>query len=207
MQSRTCKRCNQTLPATGEFFVTLKRANGWRGFAAECRPCRNLRYRPFYEKNRQKLIARAVLSNRKVRATPEGAEKNRVASREAKRRMLADPIKRAEHAQRSRDWVAANPEKAKAFKHNHPSAKRARAARRRANLRQATPPWADHRIINAIYAIADYLTKRTGVLYEVDHYYPLAGKICSGLHVQGNLRVIPAGLNRAKGNRMPEQAR
>lgn len=36
--------------------------------------------------------------------------------------------------------------------------------------------------------------------WDVDHIIPLHGKIVSGLHVWNNLQVIPASVNRSKGN-------
>ncbi|MGD9872250.1 MAG: hypothetical protein AB7S63_14540 [Thauera sp.] len=43
----------------------------------------------------------------------------------------------------------------------------------------------------------------TGVSWEVDHFYPLAGRRVTGLHVWSNIRVITAYANRRKSNRAP----
>jgi len=202
-----CAKCGETFPQTEEFFVRLKKKKSdgtvWEGWAAECRPCRNLRFGPYYEKNQKKLIARAVASTKAFRATEAGAEKNREWSREAKRRELADPVKRVAHVARARKWRADNPEKARMFKHEQKPYKAQRVMKRYARKVHATPAWADQRKIETIYAIADFLTKRTGVLHQVDHYYPIMGKTSCGLHVEHNLRVIPASENQAKGNRAP----
>ena len=46
-----------------------------------------------------------------------------------------------------------------------------------------------------------YLFTRCFPQFEVDHITPLNGKMASGLHVLGNLQVLPSGENRAKGNK------
>lgn len=87
---------------------------------------------------------------------------------------------------------------------------------------RATPPWADHKKIAAIYEEAARITKETGIPHHVDHIVPLQGPVATwgpfkgmrivfGLHWEANLRVIPARENVIKGNRtwpnMPEEER
>lgn len=45
------------------------------------------------------------------------------------------------------------------------------------------------------------LTRRTGIVHEVDHIVPLQGENVCGLHVETNLRVITKAANREKSNR------
>jgi hypothetical protein len=194
--------CGEEFPATPEFFVVLKKRE-WRGLATECRPCRNLRYLPYYEKNRTKLIDRAIASTRAFRATEIGKKKNQEWSRKAKRRELSDPIKRKAHVERAKKWRHDNPEKARLFKHEQKPLKAQRVMKRYARKVHATPAWADQRKIETIYAIADFLTRHTGIEHQVDHYYPIMGKTSCGLHVPENMRVITAAANQAKGNRAP----
>jgi hypothetical protein len=73
--------------------------------------------------------------------------------------------------------------------------------KRQAHVARATPPWADPVAILAIYQQAERQTKETGERHEVDHVIPLQGKNVCGLHVETNLRVIPAALNRSKGHK------
>lgn len=77
----------------------------------------------------------------------------------------------------------------------------AREAARRAAQKSATPKWADLEAIEAVYLAAAERTKATGVLHHVDHIVPLQSKIVCGLHVQGNLQVLPAFDNQSKNNR------
>ena len=102
---------------------------------------------------------------------------------------------------RSRAWQQHNREAANASKAKwakaHPELARYYVRLRQSRLLQRTPPWADLEAIKAFYESCP-----DG--YHVDHYYPLQGESCSGLHVLENLRHIPAEENLSKGNKMPE---
>jgi len=60
--------------------------------------------------------------------------------------------------------------------------------------------------IMEIYEEAARISDATGVQHDVDHYYPLLGRTCSGLHVANNLRIIPHDENIRKHNRMPNES-
>jgi hypothetical protein len=82
-------------------------------------------------------------------------------------------------------------------------------AKRRAAKLNRTPIWlteADHAEIKHIYEVAAKRTKKTGIVWHVDHIIPLRGKTVSGLHVPRNLKVIPASQNYRKGNKWDESA-
>lgn len=70
----------------------------------------------------------------------------------------------------------------------------AKSARRRAAKLQATPKWADIEKIKKIYSDCP-----KG--YHVDHVIPLINDLVCGLHVENNLKAIPAADNLAKGNK------
>lgn len=80
------------------------------------------------------------------------------------------------------------------------SVRAALAVKRRAAKLKRSPAWADQVAIAEVYAEAQRLTAQTGIVHHVDHFYPLQGKKVSGLHVAGNLRVLPALQNLRKGN-------
>lgn len=86
-------------------------------------------------------------------------------------------------------------------KKNRPRLNRQRADYLAAQL-QAQPAWASVAAIDAAYESADYLTRLTGVSFEVDHVVPLRGKTVCGLHIAANLEPIPAVENRRKCNRL-----
>ena len=67
-------------------------------------------------------------------------------------------------------------------------------AKRRADKLNRTPPWADLKKIDQIYA--DCPEEMT-----VDHIIPLRGKLVSGLHVHNNLQYLTPKENCSKSNR------
>lgn len=81
------------------------------------------------------------------------------------------------------------------YRATHPEVHRRNTSLRRAKVSHATPPWADRQAIKAIYIAA----REQGL--QVDHKVPLRGKNVCGLHVEGNLQLLPAVANRTKGNR------
>jgi hypothetical protein len=99
-------------------------------------------------------------------------------------------------------WRNANRKKiqatSKAYYKANREKNRARTAKRRAAKLQATPAWADLKKIEEIY-----LNCPPG--YHIDHYFPLQSPIMCGLHIESNLRYLPAKENISKGNRVSLQ--
>lgn len=79
----------------------------------------------------------------------------------------------------------------------------ARAAKRRAAKRNATPAWADMKAISVIYETCQRISALSGTPHDVDHFYPLQSRKVCGLHCDANLRIITSAENVAKGNKFP----
>ena len=80
------------------------------------------------------------------------------------------------------------------------ASKRDWSRKRKMTVANQTPVWANQDYIKRLYKDAVTISRITGVDYEVDHIIPLHGENVSGLHVQGNLRIITAEENRKKRN-------
>lgn len=87
----------------------------------------------------------------------------------------------------------------------NPGLYRAHFKKRQQLKRNAMPAWADEAAIKAIYDECQRISKETGVLHHVDHYYPLKNELVCGLHVAHNLRIITAQANLSKGNSLPSE--
>jgi hypothetical protein len=78
-------------------------------------------------------------------------------------------------------------------------------ARRRAQIRQAMPAWANIGDIVAVYKESVRITQETGIQHHVDHIVPLGGKNVCGLHVWWNLQILTGQENMRKGNAFSSQ--
>jgi hypothetical protein len=92
------------------------------------------------------------------------------------------------HREINAAWRQANPDKV-----------RASAARRRARVKQATPPWVDLELMKFIHS-------ECPPGYHVDHIHPLAGDNFCGLNVPWNLQYLPGDAHRKKGSKPPVEA-
>lgn len=106
-------------------------------------------------------------------------------------------------------WKTSNPHAinaiAKRSREKHFDRVMARNGQRRAITRQATPSWANMFFVAEAYRLARLRTKITGIKWSVDHIVPLKNKMVCGLHVEANLRVIPATINSRKTNKFIEE--
>lgn len=123
---------------------------------------------------------------RKKRASdPAYAEKLRERSREYYAKTGLQPSAEAKAAWKKRNKAAVNQE----------------ASRRRKNVRNATPPWADEQAIDYVYHAAQVIGEVYGGTPHVDHVIPINGKNVCGLNVHTNLQLLSRTANLQKGNR------
>ena len=120
---------------------------------------------------------------------------------ETNKRWYAENTERRTEA--AKRWYAENTEQQaannKRWRINNPGAYNAIAARYRAALLKATPPWANKELINKIY-------KECPPGHHVDHIVPLQGKhggehVVRGYHVEHNLQYLTGPENCAKCNK------
>jgi hypothetical protein len=210
-QMKICGKCGQEKHFT-EFEY---RATSPDGLRAHCRDCMKARYQRWLEngdnRNRKKAIDLSYYRREKPRI--------RIVSRQ-KYYANRDAIR----AERKR-WAKENPEKITAWnklrRQRHGDKIRAKrrqhyrenqaiyvanARKREKRVARATPSWADLKAIERFYVEAARLTKETGIKHHVDHIYPIRSKIMCGLHVEGNLQVLPAAINLLKSNRIAQMA-
>lgn len=117
--------------------------------------------------------------------------------------------RRADESARNRAYREANAERLRAQwreKANRrraelPSVIRSHNIARKHGECQATPPWADHAAMSAVYARARALEAEDGIPRHVDHEVPLKNPLVCGLHAHTNLRILTAAENMAKKNR------
>lgn len=102
------------------------------------------------------------------------------------------------------EYKRANPGKvkdsSKKVRANRAGKQRAYNAQRKRHVLRATPIWVDHKAIRTIYEGAEYLTRLTGVRFDVDHVLPLRSKTVCGLHVAENLQYLTHEDNQRKRN-------
>ena len=196
-----CCRCKKAYPATLEYFSKDK--NKKNGLTSQCKDCRSAMWKQQYSNNKDYHVSRATNRVKILRLTDAAyREKERLYGRAKKQELLSTREGREHHNALGRKWRKENPEKARQLKHEQKEFKCARSMARYARQRSALPKWSDLDSIKVFYEEAKRITLETGIAHEVDHIIPLAGLNVSGLHVPQNLQVIPAHINRRKGNRL-----
>lgn len=189
---KCCTKC-ATNKNVSEFHNDKKRPDGkfpW------CKLCVSMQKKEIY-------IAKREVYREKGKANYE-ANKNEYKARAAEW-AKANPEKRKQVAKK---YSAANPEKRAALGLKHrtenPGYYRAHFKMRQTRKRRALSSWANLEAIEALYVECSRISKETGIKHHVDHYYPLTSDVVCGLHNEFNLRIVPASVNLAKHNQMPE---
>ena len=229
--AKSCKLCARIRVANSKAKhpETVKRANN--SIAAKARIKRFYEINPEKSKeytskryitNRDEILK----YHKELSKRPDQVEKRKAYYEENKGYIIkrSSDYQRAnsEHVnKKNKKWRAANPDKSseyyQAYKNRHPGKTTeqrrlwkksnphlvtAATALRRAKKKNATPYWANSFFINEAYQLARLRTSIFGFKWEVDHIIPLQSPIVCGLHVENNLQVIPATVNRFKGNKV-----
>lgn len=175
------------------------------GFENRCKQCDHAKGKEWYVRNKARVIERHAKWREKNAL--KFAEYSATWRRRHPAKVLALREKlKPYHKEYHKLWYAANLESKRAknrqWHKSNPAAHAAICARRRAAELHRRVPWADNEAIGRVYETARRLTLITGVPHEVDHVFPLQGKIMSGLHVETNLCVTTRVKNRSRGNRI-----
>jgi len=147
--------------------------------------------RAWHQANKEAISAARKMTYRQA---PEAAMARANKRYEEKRDQLLEQFK----TYRVRNWEQ--------IKERRRAGHAAQQSKRKAEKLRRTPHWlsaADKRAMKVRYAEARWMTLRTGIRHEVDHFFPLQGDFVSGLHVPANLRVIPARDNWKKRAKLP----
>jgi hypothetical protein len=155
----------------------------------------------YREKNKEKIKAKQKAYREKTRGAKRAADKEYYENNSERLRARAKDYyetHREKALQQQKLWQQENRETVRAKQRRWDKKNlakcRAKLAARRASKIHRTPSWASRENIARIYASCP-----KG--YHVDHVVPLRGRLVSGLHVEGNLQVLPGEENSSKGAR------
>lgn len=193
---KTCCSCRCKKSATLEFFP--KDSSRKDLLSPRCKDC----FSQYRAKNKDRI-------NKKVKElTALNKDKylvKQIAWRQEHRQEAAD---------RARAWGVTNngvPEVkqrraiyGKKWRSENPHKNVAKSVKRRAVKESRTPCWFDQDhawVIEEAAALAKLRAQMVGGVWHVDHIYPLAGVLVSGLHIMDNIQVVPASFNIKKSNR------
>lgn len=164
--------------------------------------------RDWRRRNLEKALAAEALRREKRREyqaayAKEWYERNKPA---CKRRAKENyHLNKPRHYAQNKKWRQDNPAKeaasTKCWREANRHKVNAYAVRRLSSKRRATPVWANDFFIEEAYHLAKIREQVCGGKWHVDHIVPLQSKLVCGMHVENNLRVIPAADNIRKSNR------
>ena len=232
MPTKSCACCAKTLPQT-EFYSDKSKPDGLYRRCKSCHCASTAKYAKAHREDsarrsaewrarnteQAKQVSKASNRQRYASDPAKARERSRLARTNDPARIRSNDAKaRSKRVKEMADYCAAyyerNKEAIKAavreradrLREELKPANAAKAMRRVARKRQATPAWANHEAILTFYEIAARLTRETGRPHHVDHMVPLQSKRVSGLHVEHNLQVLLGPENQSKSNRWwPDQ--
>jgi hypothetical protein len=230
--SKICKRCEQTLPATSEYFCKDKSRKD--GLCSNCKKCNTAKVREWREANPEKAHEnrRAYYDANRETALERSrawAEANPERTRERKREWQQNNAERARETQRawaqenlelvrerSRIWGKANPERARKnstkWRKANPEYNRIKSSRRRAKKKSLL----DTFTIQEWFACLEYFhhccaacgCQLRDLFGEIeanaDHWIPIASPDCLGT-VKENMICLCNRCNSSKSAKDPEQ--
>lgn len=186
--TKICTTCKEEKPLD-EFHKDRQKKDERR---YECKKCAKLKNEQYYQQNTQR-VKKLVRRWQKNNSEKENAR--------LRKRYLDNP---GNTKIQSRKWREDNPERIKSlgreYRKNNSDKISANKARHRAAKINRSPAWADKKAILEVYEEARALQAATGIPHHVDHVVPLQGEDVSGLHVDYNLRAVPAKVNLTKSN-------
>jgi len=196
IKTESCSTCGKSEP---EVTFRFRSKRGY--YATKCIQCESRLHHNYYKANAQHVLERTN-NNRRKRLARDPAYRERIRTQQrANRPKHLDTIRRANAIWRRnhpkygyigiKRWRRKNPEKVRLHSLIYGN-------RRRAAELHAIPPWVNHSELENIY-------KNCPPGYDVDHIYPLQGKISCGLHVPWNLQYLTISENRRKHNKLPEE--
>jgi hypothetical protein len=164
---------------------------------ASCISCANLANKKDREKHADK---RSQKQKQWRTRNPENYRARNARYYEANREIIRE---------KQKAYSALNSEKAvlraMSWGRRNPEAKSVRVAKRRAIKTNRLPSWygeLDAFVWSEAIRLVRLRNKTTTVPWNADHTIPLIGKEVCGLHLGCNCQVIPAILNRQKGNKL-----
>lgn len=215
-KEKVCGTCNELKPAK-DF---AKRADTPTGLRSDCKACIKVKGHANYEKNKEHILASIAEYRRKnptlgAKWTREYRARNpehcrqleanwrnnnrdrlnnwhrenrkclEVKSRNklSHEKYLSNPVNLEKKKESSRAWRARNKDKVCFY-----------SSKRRSDIVNATPPWADMDIIKDFHKEAQYHNM------EVDHIIPLTHPLVCGLHCEFNLQLLTKSENCSKNN-------
>lgn len=182
---KICTKCGIE-KSKSEFHKSNKTKDG---IITQCKPCKNQIIRKWDKYNQDKKRKSSLNQYYKYH------EQKKAKAREYKTNN-PEKIK-----SKMKEWRIANKEYIKQYYEDNKAWFKTWNSKRRAQLINATVPWADLEKIKAIYEEAIRLTKETGIVHHVDHIIPLNSKYVCGLHVEYNLQILIGHENLTKGNK------